>query len=399
MRLAHLSLSLALTCLPAAAGTWIVDDDGPADFSNIQDAIDAAAPGDVILVLGGSYPGFVLDTAVTVLGQPGVVVHAPVSIEGVSDGPFAVLSNLQLEDLDVFDCSSTIVIDEVATLATQSYGDEIRVLNSLDVRFRKLTGTTTVTAPLQLTVNGARAEVADSHLHGWKGKDCHFSCPLDPNCIPTSGKPAVLVSGTTGAAHLYRTTATGGNGGVMCFICCDGKGGPAVQAGSGSETLIAGQAGQVLEPGCSPSCGPVLSVTGFMTVARVSGVTLSGTVQTSGGGSVQYPPLADPTLHILEQVGAGGTLTFRVNAPVGSSAALNVGRFPDLVPVSGISEDLLVKVLRTFELGPVDANGVVGFNFLLPGYLTTGSTFFAQARVTLPDGSTRYTNSAPMIVR
>jgi hypothetical protein len=184
----------------------------------------------------------------------------------------------------------------------------------------------------------------------------------------------------------------------MCMICCDGKASQAVSAKSDSEVLLAGQPDHSVAPGCWPSCASAVSLTGN-SVGRISGVSLSGNVSTTLGSSVQFPSLADPTLHILEQVGAGGTLTFRVNAPVGSSAALNVGRFPDLVAVSGISEDLLVKVLRTFELGPVDANGVVGFNFLLPGYLTTGSTFFAQARVTLPDGSTRYTNSAPMIVR
>jgi parallel beta-helix repeat protein len=35
--------------------TWIVDDDGPADFSKIQDAIDAASPEDVISVKAGTY--------------------------------------------------------------------------------------------------------------------------------------------------------------------------------------------------------------------------------------------------------------------------------------------------------------------------------------------------------
>lgn len=399
MRSALTTFAVTCACLPAAAGTWVVDDDGTADFATIQEAVDAAAPGDVILVLSGTYPGFTLDTAATVLGLPDVVVAGPVSIAGVSDGPFAVVSNLDVEDLDVLDCTSTIVLDEIATLWTQSYSDEVRVVDSPDVRFRKLSKITANSAPLQLAVNGARAEVADSQLLGWAGKDCNISCPLDPNCIPSDGQAAVRVSGASGQAHLYRSSLRGGDGGWYCLICCDKKGGPAVQASSGSEALIAGQPGHVVQPGCIPSCGPALSVTGFMTVARVSGVTLSGAVQTSGGGSVQFPPLADPTLHILDQVGAGGTLTFRVNAPVGSTAALNVGRFPDLVPVSGISEDLLVKVLRTFELGAVDANGVVGMNFPLPGYMSSGFTFFAQARVTMPDGSTRYTNSVPLVVR
>jgi len=35
--------------------TWTVDDDGPADFSKIKDAINAASPGDTILVKAGIY--------------------------------------------------------------------------------------------------------------------------------------------------------------------------------------------------------------------------------------------------------------------------------------------------------------------------------------------------------
>ena len=49
-------LALALAS-PVLADTWTVDDDGPADFSTIQAAIDAAQSGDVILVAPGSYTG------------------------------------------------------------------------------------------------------------------------------------------------------------------------------------------------------------------------------------------------------------------------------------------------------------------------------------------------------
>ena len=41
----------------AIANTWTVDDDGKADFDNIQAAIDAASDGDQIIVLPGTYTG------------------------------------------------------------------------------------------------------------------------------------------------------------------------------------------------------------------------------------------------------------------------------------------------------------------------------------------------------
>ncbi len=51
-------LVLASTCrvpVKASPATWVVDDDGPADFDKIQHAINFAASGDTILVRGGVY--------------------------------------------------------------------------------------------------------------------------------------------------------------------------------------------------------------------------------------------------------------------------------------------------------------------------------------------------------
>lgn len=54
------ALSLVLFCIliggsATSAKTWTVDDDGPADFSKIQDAVDAASHGDTIIVKSGTY--------------------------------------------------------------------------------------------------------------------------------------------------------------------------------------------------------------------------------------------------------------------------------------------------------------------------------------------------------
>ena len=50
-----ISMFLLLMVSTAAGGTIIVDDDGPADFNNIQAAINDANHGDTIIVAPGEY--------------------------------------------------------------------------------------------------------------------------------------------------------------------------------------------------------------------------------------------------------------------------------------------------------------------------------------------------------
>jgi len=50
-----LVLSSNIQQVKAEPRTWTVDDDGPADFSSIQEAINAASPGDTIYVENGTY--------------------------------------------------------------------------------------------------------------------------------------------------------------------------------------------------------------------------------------------------------------------------------------------------------------------------------------------------------
>jgi pectin methylesterase-like acyl-CoA thioesterase len=52
----------------AMAETWTVDDDGAADFDNIQAAVDAASDGDEIVVEAGTYTG-TGDEVVDMLGK------------------------------------------------------------------------------------------------------------------------------------------------------------------------------------------------------------------------------------------------------------------------------------------------------------------------------------------
>jgi len=102
----HLIAAVVLSLTGSAmAETWTVDDDGPADFDNIQAAVDAAIDGDEIVVEPGTYASedyYVVDmggksltlrssgtaeaTIIDAQGTYGIDCRYGVSLDGVIDG-------------------------------------------------------------------------------------------------------------------------------------------------------------------------------------------------------------------------------------------------------------------------------------------------------------------------
>ncbi|MCH2140803.1 MAG: hypothetical protein MK100_07180, partial [Phycisphaerales bacterium] len=64
-----IATAMLSVCGLARAATWNVDDDGPADFDNIQEAIDASSAGDLILVAPGTYTSTQMGAVVDMKGK------------------------------------------------------------------------------------------------------------------------------------------------------------------------------------------------------------------------------------------------------------------------------------------------------------------------------------------
>jgi parallel beta-helix repeat protein len=65
-----LTLAFNIQLVKAEPRTWIVDDDGPADFRTIREAINAANPGDTIFVYNGTYyESVVVNKTVSLIGE------------------------------------------------------------------------------------------------------------------------------------------------------------------------------------------------------------------------------------------------------------------------------------------------------------------------------------------
>ncbi|MHC4375282.1 MAG: hypothetical protein ACYS26_01660 [Planctomycetota bacterium] len=141
-RLVVLALTVGLAGATANAETLTVGDDAlTSDFTSIQDAVDAAAPGDTILVAPGDYVGFrVSSKPLTILGAGSdqtrineftislFTQESAIGVENVNDGTVRIGGFLiELPEGDIFtaplpryvalrDCDASVEIFDVEVL-------------------------------------------------------------------------------------------------------------------------------------------------------------------------------------------------------------------------------------------------------------------------------------------
>jgi parallel beta-helix repeat protein len=106
-----LALVFGIQSAKAESKTWTVDDDGPADFSKIQDAINAASAGDTVSVRNGTYyennilvnkgnislVGENRETTIVDGGKTAGVKVLVITEDNVTVTGFTIKSNIQLE--------------------------------------------------------------------------------------------------------------------------------------------------------------------------------------------------------------------------------------------------------------------------------------------------------------
>lgn len=227
-----LHLVLVITTYPAIAfaSTWTVAPSG-GDYSTIQAAIDASAPGDVIRVMPGSYGAFALTKDLAILGVPNPANTKP-AVSGIStiDGTAARVAGLKLVRLEVGNCAGAVLLDDLE-IQGNTFGS--------------------VGCDGALVVRGcANVQLARSVVHG---KDGDFYCEgaglFAENSVVTvvasyldggrgwgddffgySGRPAVVAVDAT-LVVLADTDCFGGDGGTpqILFGGQGGWGSPAVE--------------------------------------------------------------------------------------------------------------------------------------------------------------------------
>lgn len=259
--LGFVALSALLLAAPARAGTWIVDDSGGADFTDLPAAIAAAAPGDVLIVRDGHYSSFVLEKGLTIVADTGAAPTLLVSpgegtawIRDVPSGQSVVISGLALEAFRVQGCDGSVHVDDCLvdeghlTPAVSVVTSQLVVLSRLDVH----AGGGTIEGFVPWIWNAQRGlDVRNSTV---VATQCSIEGGIGGTKYKQDGKPGEpAVRAESSTVVLQSCTLLGGGGGdgwhdpsFEPWISDGGDGAPAVHALSGSIVRLFGAGEEVL---------------------------------------------------------------------------------------------------------------------------------------------------------
>jgi len=106
-----LTLAFDIQPIKAVPTTWTVDDDGPADFSSIQEAINAASSGDTIYVYNGTYyENVVLNKTVSLIGENRE--KTIIDGSGIAEAIAIIVNNTNLDSFTIQSSSKTAILLE-----------------------------------------------------------------------------------------------------------------------------------------------------------------------------------------------------------------------------------------------------------------------------------------------
>ena len=299
------SLLSPLALLPLVAGSaaaqtslLVVDDDGGpgVDFTSIQDAVDAAGGGDVIVVRDGVYGAFTIAaTSLTVVADAGAApqVQARIEVRDLLAHQAVFLRGLEVpfnvaptggphEALTVTDCAGAVRVEDCLlhggnVVGLLPFGEGARVSASADVSFHRTTLRGRVNEGLWAVDSGLALDDCVVEGHG--------------NSFPTGNPGAFVLGGTLLVQGGTLRGADGSDAGLVwnpfneTFTCSSAiAGGPGLRLGDSP---------------APPEGGPA----GAAPVVWVRGATLTGGA--GGAGQLDCPTADDG---VGAQVDAGSLL-------------------------------------------------------------------------------------------
>lgn len=303
----------------AQGQVWIVDDDGPADFADLQLAIDTVASGDVLLVESGDYAG-----------------------------------------MDIVGKSLTIQADEGA-------------LVTLDADFgrNRVTGLSALQSVRLRGLVLRRARPAGLEISGNAGTVWIEECDVEP---PHRGMGTAGVSVTDSASVVLVRTSAAGEAGVSCaaegFNPGATRGGPGLRLQNsavhafGSHFVGGAAVTYAIDPGASPECRIQSGGHGISGSTAQDFLLLSDCVARGGAGRCDPGPM-------LETRGGTGLKSVgpsKVLDSVVEGGPIYHGGFSSCESLPGFATEgdvafLPRRALRMRATSPVRENGTVELTF------------------------------------
>lgn len=396
LRLAAVVLGSVLS--PLAASTLTVGPPGSgAGFSDIQPAIDAAQPGDTILVLPGSYTSFKLTKPLDLLGagsgvvQVGSPVQAPIMVSGIPAGSEAVLSGFRVSDhpsIKLFASAGSVTLHDVVLLGgfDLSSGCEPGAGLFVSGCARVMVLSSTVRGMSGVAGDGLQAQFSevwliDSQVDGGDG------APWGSGCTTQGGLGASLIGS---ALYLAGSSVRGGFTQSIPFTPLVVTNG--IAASGGSMLKIVGGSGAKIEVGGGlgsffPVSAILLSTSSSLLLqAQVPVVSYPGAppFSTDGSSAGTVTPTIYPTLLAsAQQTSLGSALSLQVIGDPGASAlfAYSPATGPSAF-FAGIDGGLALDLASTLVLAalPIGPSGGATLNLTvpsLPGLVGTTALFQA----------------------
>lgn len=401
--IARVAFSAIASCsLIAAQGqTWTVDDDGPADFADLQPAVDAASNDDVILVRAGDYSPFTIDgkgisllgdelALVRVLGVPNVVTNVAAGQRAMVRGlTFVAPQNVDAELLRIEANTGSVWLEQIITLPAElwpflynlSVADCIEVTDSasvtlLDSDVQGAWGA----VPGQGFEPGCRAlrvETSTVYVHGTR---------LRSGMTTVTGGAGVpgfeAVSGTTVLRDVDVEGAAGGAG-LAFGGPPPGMGGPGLRLEAGAtvwsigSNIVGGPGGTDGLGGFGPPGNPVQDLGGALNSSDSEPTSLTTTRVVREDNNAILAVSTTPNSSLALLAALDSTPIFVPGLP----GFLGVGAFPIIVPI-----------------GTADGSGAFALPVLF-GNLPLGiATFDLAVQVGAITPTPRFTLSNPSII-
>lgn len=369
----------------ASAGTLHTVDNTmppPGAVTTIQQAVNASANGDVILVRAGDYPGFVISgKAVTILADPGggpvrvdtsevtaLSATQRVTLRGLT---FGTPSNSTVAFLRLHACAGPVVCEDLDMTETSGLANpdtpklRIEMCAAVSLTRCSITGALQTSDVASAWFRGTGLAIVQATVYaygcdivGGRGRAGFiYNSTGAPANLPTKGAPAVAFY--SGFLLASGCTVTGGAGGPGTQaldgspLCYDGEdGGPGMVLNGTLRNLDSTFAGG--EPGSTPAiCQPSAAVAGAPIVQV-------------GGSMVNYAETAH-SLELSALMIDGGNVTLSVTGVAGEAWVLLFGTASSPTFIAGVKGALLpAGAVSSLVLGSLPPSGSLNLPLTLP---------------------------------